>query len=105
MKKSTPCIPVIHSAHRSLMVPYALYHRYENFFIGYSSTAVPITREETFAEVDTVIASNDTIGSKYRKIGELFGRVSTYQAYVYLCQEFGNVVSKDVLDVLRPVYS
>ena len=105
MKKITPCIPVVHRDHRSLMVPVSLFHRYEDFFAGYATAAVPITREETYAEVDAVMSSADAIGIKYRKIGELFGRVSTYQAYVYLCQEFGNVIPKDVLDVLRPVYS
>lgn len=105
MNKITPCIPVLHDGHRSLMVPNVLFHRYEDFFAGYATVTLPITREETFAAVDSVIASSETIGTKYRKIGELFGRVSTYQAYVYLCQEFGNVIPKDVLNVLRPVYS
>lgn len=98
-------VPVLHEDHSmALLVPVPMLDRNAEFFRGYSSAKGRITPTRTYTEVDSIKQGGRDMGEQYARVGKLFGMIRTYQAYIYLRQEFGDVVPKDVLYLLRSKY-
>ena len=68
---------------RVICIDVSLLNKYEEFFMGWSGASEPITPEETYALVDKLKVK---FGLS-REIGELYGRVKSYQGLVYLNSE------------------
>ncbi len=78
-------VPVYNTAlDRSLCPDDALFRRYGEFFKGWSRASKRITPEETYLEVDRLKPR----GVLDSEVGELFGRVMSFQGLVFLCAEF-----------------
>ena len=91
-------IPV-YAINKSIMVSESVLVPNAQFFLGFSAAKQPITPTETYAEVDAINGNADL----YR-IGILFGRASTYKAFIYLADTFSYCVPKEILDLIKGVY-
>lgn len=68
---------------RSICIDTRLCSMYEEFFLGWSGAVTRITPEQTYALVDQLKGrkTND------RVLGELYGRVKSYQGLIFLNAE------------------
>ena len=78
-------VPVYNTTlNRSLCPDDVLILKYGEFFNGWSKASKRITPEETYLEVDRLKPR----GVLDSEVGELFGRVMSFQGLVFLCAEF-----------------
>lgn len=68
---------------RVICIDISLLDKYEQFFMGWSGAAERIAPKDTYALVDELKGRID-FG---RDIGELYGRVQSYQGLIYLNSE------------------